>query len=328
MHFTLAQRKEIEYFLNQGDKKSQIAKKMKKAYSSIHDEIRLNSVRGKYDAKKAHHKAYVRRKESKYQGMKVMSDERLRKRVDELPYDDQSPEAVAGRITDQEKELPSVSGDSIRRYIQSPYGRNIEIHRNKRKRKHRRHSRTTKLKDRKFIEERPLSLENRRRVGDAEADFIVSGKSGKGILLLVVDRKYRLPFLEEILEPSLEEVTNACLKIKERYPEWKTMTTDNDLLFQHHKKLEEILGITIYFCHPHHPWEKGEIENINGIIRFDIPKSSDISKYSKAFIKKLEAKLQRKIYECLNFLTPAEKMARYRKRKQAPSRQLKLFSKS
>ena len=314
--------------MSKGNKKSQIAKKMKKAYSSIHDEIRINRVNGKYDAKKAHQKAYARRKYSKYQGMKVVLNEPLQKRVERLLLDGQSPEAVAGRIVHQEKELPKVSGNSIRRYIRSPYGRTIENYRNKHKRKRRRRFRKARLKDRKFIEERPISLQNRRRVGDAEADFIVSGKSGRGILLVVVDRKFRLPFLEQILEPSLEEVTNACLRIKERYPEWKTMTTDNDLLFQHHKELEKILGITIYFCHPHHPWEKGEIENINGVIRFDIPKSSDISKYSKDFIKKLEAKLQRKIYECLNFLTPAEKMARYRKRKQAPSRQLKLSFKS
>jgi IS30 family transposase len=270
----------------------------------------------------------VRRKESKYQGMRVVSENLLRERVDELLFDDQSPEAAAGRITEQEKELPSVSGKSIRRYIKSPYGRNIEIHRNRRKRRRHWRRRKAKLKDRKFIEERPISLQNRRRVGDAEGDFIVSGKTGKGILLIIVDRKFRLPFLEEILNPSQEAITQACLKIKERYPEWKSMTTDNDLLFAHHKKLEKILGITIYFCHPYHAWEKGEVENINGIIRFDIPKSSDISKYSKTFIEKLEAKLQRKIYECLNFLTPAEKMARYRKRKQAPSRQLKLLFKS
>ena len=260
--------------------------------------------------------------------MKVAQNDKLRDRVDELLLDDQSPEATAGRITKQEKELPPVSGKSIRRYIKSPYGRNIEIHRDKRKKRRHRRPRKARLKDRKFIEERPISLQNRRRAGDAEGDFIVSGKSGKGILLVIVDRKFRLPFLEQILCPSQEAITQACLKIKERYPEWKSMTTDNDLLFAHHKKLEKILGITIYFCHPYHAWEKGEIENINGVIRFDIPKSSDISKYSKDFIEKLEAKLQRKIYDCLNFLTPAEKMARYRKRKQAPSRQLKLLFKS
>ena len=290
-----------------------------RAKSAIFYELKRNKVNGKYDAKKAHHKACVRRKESKYQGMKIVQNNKLRDKVDELLYDDQSPEATAGRITKHEKDLPSISGDSIRRYVKSPYGRNIENHRNRRKRKTRRHGRKARLQDRKFIEERPVSLQNRRRVGDAEGDFIVSGKSGKGILLVIVDRKFRLPFLERILHPSLDAITQACLRIKKRYPEWRTMTTDNDLLFAHHKKLEKILGITIYFCHPYHAWEKGEVENINGVIRHDIPKSSDISRYSKSFIKKLEAKLQRKIYECLDHLTPAEKMARYRKSKAALS---------
>jgi IS30 family transposase len=255
--------------------------------------------------------------------MKIVRNDQLRDKVDELLYDDQSPEATAGRITKHVKGLPPVSGDSIRRYVKSPYGRNIENHRNQRKRKRRKHGRKARLKDRKFIEERPISLQNRRRVGDAEGDFIVSGKSGKGILLVIVDRKFRLPFLERILRPSLDAITIACLRIKKRYPEWITMTTDNDLLFQHHKKLERILGITIYFCHPYHAWEKGEVENINGVIRHDIPKGSDISRYSKYFIKKLEAKLQRKIYKCLDHLTPAEKLARYRKRKTAQKRRLK-----
>jgi IS30 family transposase len=293
---------------------------MRRAYSSIHDEIRINSVNNKYNAEKAHHKAYARRKYSKYQGMKVVSDNRLRQRVECLLFDDQSPEAISGRIANQEKELPPVSGRSIRRYIASPYGRAIEYHRAKRKKRRHRRRKKSNLKDRKFIEERPIYLKNRRRAGDAEGDFIVSGKSGKGILLVVVDRKFRLPFLERILNPTTSAITSACLRIKKRYPEWKNMTTDNDLLFQRHKKLERILGIAIYFCHPGHAWEKGEVENINGVIRFDIPKGSDISNYSKYFIGKLEVKLSRKIYECLNFLTPGEKMARYRKRKRALAR--------
>ena len=319
----MAERSQIDYFLKLGKSIREIGRLLKRAVSSISDETKINLVNGKYTAKKAHHKAYVRRRASKYQGMKIVQNDQLRDKVDELLYDDQSPEATAGRISKHEKALLPVSGDSVRRYIKSPYGRNIENHRNQRKRKLRRRGRKARLKDRKFIEERPISLQNRRRIGDAEGDFIVSGKSGNGILLVIVDRKFRLPFLEKILFPSLKSVTRACLRIKKRYPEWKSMTTDNDLLFTHHKELEKILGVTIYFCHPYHAWEKGEVENINGIIRHDIPKGSNISRYSKYFIKKLEAKLQRKIYACLNHLTPAEKMTRYRKRKAALSRCLK-----
>ena len=105
----------------------------------------------------------------------------------------------------------------------------------------------------------------RGRVGDIEFDFIVSGKSGKGILLTVVDRKLRKAFIEKILPVSITEL-RTCISPdqKARFPEMKTATTDNDLLLQHHKRLEKLLGIKIYFCHPYHSWEKGSIEDVNG----------------------------------------------------------------
>lgn len=244
----------------------------------------------------------------------------LREFVEDLLYDDQSPEAVAGRLQKQQKKLPTVSKDSIYRYIKSPYGRRVEHHRNKRKKRRRkRPPRSAAWRNRRSIDSRPKAITRRERVGDAEGDFIVSGKSGHGILLVIVDRKLRAPFLERILKPTLKAVTEACQRIKKRYPEWQTMTTDNDLLWQHHERLEKELGITTYFCHPYSSWEKGSVENRNEIIRHDIPKSSDISKFSKIFIRHLEEKLHRRILKCLNYLTPAETLARYRKQKKRQS---------
>lgn len=290
--------------------------------STICDEIRLNSTDGIYDPKKAHHKAYVRRKYSKYQGMKIVADTKLQEFVDEKLYDDQSPRNIAGRIKKHEKHLLSVSKNSIYRYIGSVYGRNIENHRNARKKRRWRRRRTIaeKLKDRTFIDKRPTIAGNRRRIGDAEADFIVSGKSGKGILLVVADRKSRAPFLEQILKVTIKNVHRAFARIKQRFPELRTVTTDNDLLFQRFKELETLIDVKIYFCHPYHSWGKGTVENINGHIRKDIPKSSDISKYSKPFIRSLEQKLQRKIMEILDHRTPLEVLTEPRKRKKRRKR--------
>jgi IS30 family transposase len=241
--------------------------------------------------------------------------------VEENLYDDQSPESIAKRIKKHEKHLPNVSKDSIYRYIKSVDGRWIEYHRSKRKRRRwsRRRRSKEKLLDRKFIDERPRIVGKRSRIGDAEADFLVSGKSGRGIILNVADRKSRAPFLEQILNPTLDNVSLAFLKIKKRFPEIKTITTDNDLLLRHHKKLEKLLNVTIYFCHPYSSWEKGTVENINGCIRKDIPKGSDISKYSHQFIRKIENKLQRKFMDCLDHLTPLEVLTKSRKRKQRRS---------
>jgi len=180
------------------------------------------------------------------------------------------------------------------------------------KRKHRKRGRgikVTKLEDRVFIDKRPRYINERRILGDAEADFIVSGRSGKGILLTLVDRKIRVTFIEQILEVS----------IKKRFPELKSFTTDNDLLFRHHKKLETLLKIKIYFCDPYSSWQKGTIENTNKYIRKDIPKGSDISRYSKNFIRKIEEKINRRFMEVLGHETPSEALTRFRQRKRPRS---------
>ena len=292
-----------------------IGKAMGRAKSAVWNEWKRNQVSRHYDSKKAHHKAYVRRKYAKWQGKKIVEHADLKKEVDWRLLDDQSPQAVALRIAHREKHLPSISKNAIYRYIVSPYGRKIEAHRLARKKPWRpKRGSKKKLSERTFIDQRPKHINERQHIGDFEADFIVSGKSGKGILLTVADRRSRVSFIERILDVTIPNVHRAFLRIKERLPEMKTMTTDNDLLFEWHKELERILRIKIYFCHQYHSWEKGTIENTNGVIREDIPKGSDISRYSKRFIKKLEAKLNRRPMEVLDDRTPQEVLDMYRKR--------------
>lgn len=258
--------------------------------------------------------------------MKIVQNGKLQEFIEEKLYDDQSPPNISGRIKKYEKQLPTVSKDSIYRYIASVYGRRVEAHRAKRKnrRRGRRRASLKKLKDRTFIDQRPEYINKRKRVGDTEADFLLPGKSGKGILLNVTDRKSRAPFLEQILVVTTKNVYLSLKKIKKRFPELKTITTDNDLLFQFHKQLEKLLKIKIYFCHPYHSWEKGTVENTNGYVRKDIPKGSDISKYSKRFIQKIENKLQRRFMDCLNYLTPYEMLKKHRQQKKRRSAKRKI----
>jgi IS30 family transposase len=78
-----------------------IGKAMDRAKSSVWNEFCRNKVKGRYVPKKAHHKAYVRRKQSKYQGKKIVHDHALKKNVDELLRQGLSPEIVAGRVRRQ-----------------------------------------------------------------------------------------------------------------------------------------------------------------------------------------------------------------------------------
>lgn len=173
----------------------------------------------------------------------------------------------------------------------------------------------TELKDRTFIDKRPKIIDNRARIGDVEADFIVSGRGGKGILLVVVCRKIRVAFLEIIYDVSIDKVHKSFVKIQNRFPEIKSITTDNDILLQMHKTLEKLLKLKIYFCHPYSSWEKGAVENLNKQIRKYIPKGSDLSKYDEEYISLVEEKCNDRFMEILRYKTPKEKLLEHRKRK-------------
>ena len=250
--------------------------------------------------------------------MKIVSNSALRSFVETKLYDDQSPRAIGKRIQKREKHLLRISKNSIYRFIKSVHGRRIEAHRakQKRRRKGRLGKRKGSLDGRTFIDQRPLSSNKRSRIGHVEADFIVSGKSGKGVLLVVVDRKSRVTFLERIVTVRIIHVHRAFQRIQKRFPEMKTITTDNDLLLQKHKELARILKVKIYFCDPYASWQKGTVENTNKYIRKFIPKGSSLAHYSSRFVRSLEDKLNRRIMECLDYQTPEEILRHSRKRKQ------------
>ncbi|PIR06122.1 MAG: hypothetical protein CO139_01880 [Candidatus Moranbacteria bacterium CG_4_9_14_3_um_filter_36_9] len=209
------------------------------------------------------------------------------------------------------------------RYLKSPYGKLIGI-KWKKKIRPKKSKKVTKLKDRVFIDKRPKIIEKRGRVGDMEGDFIVSGRDGKGMLLVAVCRKLRVVFLELVLDVSIDEVHKGFVRIKKRFPEMKTLTLDNDILFKMHKTLEKLLNVKIYFCHPYHSWEKGSIENSNMEIRKFIPKGSDLSRCDKEFILAVEDHLNERYMECLKYATPKEKLIQHRKNKKTAQEAVKV----
>jgi len=82
------------------------------------------------------------------------------------------------------------------------------------------------------------------------------------------------------------------------------LTLDNGIENRFYEKLR----ISTFFCDPYSSWQKGGVENINGMIRRFIPKGSDISKYSDEFIRKVENILNNKPRKSLGYKTPKEVM--------------------
>jgi transposase, IS30 family len=277
---------------------------------TVSNELKRNAVAGSYVPTKAQAKATVRRKAAKFQGMSIVREQELQAFIERELLQQQSPRAIAGRLATGLDGLPYVSTDSIYRYIASVHGRQVEYQLAVLKRQHARHRKrptpVATLTNRTFIDDRPKEITNRERVGDIEADFIVSGKTGTGYLLTAVDRKIRVGFIRKILPVTIDAVEQALLDIKRDFPELASVTLDNDILFRHHKRLEQLLGVPIYFCHAYHSWEKGSIENYNKQVRKYVKKGSDISQYSEEYLNFVETRLNSRFMSVLNYQTPQE----------------------
>lgn len=293
-----------------------IAQALHRLKSTIGYEV-LKRVSGKpYHAGYAKQISYVRMRKNRAVGKRIALDPTLRAFVEQHLMDDQSPDAIAGRLAQVVSDAARISARAIRRYIGSVYGRKIEAHRAKVFRKRwRRRVHKAILAGKRMISKRPKRINARKGLGHMEGDFIVSGRSGSGLVLVLIDRRIRKVLFERILPVSVRNVERALLRMQRRFPEIKTITFDNDILFLEHRRLEKKLGIRIYFCHPRSPWEKPSVENVNRWLRRYIPKSSDISKCTKHFIATLETKANRRFLECLNFNTPDEVYARAQKHK-------------
>lgn len=286
---------------------------------TISEELQRNQVSEQYDAKKAHAKATTRRKASKFQGKRIVAYAALQEFIDAALMQRQSPGAIAGRLkAGLEPGLPYVSRDTIETYIRSVYGRRVEHQLKvlkagqKRKNKPKRPGTLPRGDPKTRANERPDVIKNRQRVDDLEVDFIVSGKAGSGYALTAADRKLRVGFIRKILPVTVGNALKALLDIKRQFPELKSITTDNDVLWRYHKKLEAALGVKFYFCDAYASWQKGGVENYNGETRVYIKKGSDISQYGEVYIQMVETKLNNRYMKCLGYKTPREALDEYR----------------
>ncbi len=131
--------------------------------------------------------------------------------------------------------------------------------------------------NRVFYNDRPEEINNRSRIGDLEIDIII-GKDLSGGVLTVCDRKSLYTFAAIIPDHKAETVEKKLLELLTPYKnKIHSITSDNGKEFSNWEKISKKLGCDYYFCNPYHSWERGTIENTNGIIRRVYPKKTDFN---------------------------------------------------
>ena len=307
-HFDLEERCELYRLHEAGIAQNEIALLMNRSASTISRELKRNSLpKGGYRAASADRIALSRRR--RYS--KIERSSLLERCVRDRLAMGWSPEQIAGRLKREQSEH-SVSIETIYRYLYRPKVKPDKLYRYlpraKAKRGRRYYKRRREpLENRRSIHDRPKEVEGREAFGHWEGD-LMNFRTQKGNLLTLMERKTRFT-----LTASLQTKTAAetAQNIKDRLtalPEkaLKTITFDNGGEFAHFAKLEGLLGIEAYFCDPHSPWQRGGIENTNGIIRRDMPRKTNIKDYTEQDIDDITWNLNTTPRKCLDFRTPAE----------------------
>ena len=66
-----------------------------------------------------------------------------------------------------------------------------------------------------------------------------------------------------------ETVADALIAYLGRLPAHlrRSLTWDRGLEMAAHERITAVLDLPVYFCAPHHPWQRGTNENTNGLLR-------------------------------------------------------------
>ena len=104
-------------------------------------------------------------------------------------------------------------------------------------------------------------------------------------------------------------VVKALIKNARRLPRelYRSLTWDRGKEMAAHRSFTMATDIQVYFCDPHHPWQRGSNENTNGLLRQYFPKGISLANISQAKLDAVARELNERPRETLGYETPAER---------------------
>jgi len=306
-HLTQQQRYTIQDLFELGKTHKFIANEVGVDRSTISREIsRHRNGRGGYKAKGAHAHAVGARTSIFDYPRKIKG--LLEQVIIEKLLFGWSPEQISGRLKLENSDW-SISHESIYNWIYKTNPQYKKILRREGKRQRRGNTRKRRWvgkEPRKSITERPVACAERAETGHWERD-LVEGIRGHSALLVIVDRKSKLTVLEKVDSHYAEHVnekTNNGLALRQLNVD--SMTNDNGIEFGQQADLEIKLKAPVFFCHPYSSWERGTVENTNGLIRQVFPKKTNFDKVTNDELQQVENMLNFRPRKTLNYETPHE----------------------
>jgi len=309
------ERVKIQTLFEEGRNKSYIARKLKRNRSTIKRELDkwVRQPNDKYDAALAHFDA-VSDNNTKRKDRKINLYPKLKIYVFRALLKGWSPEQIANRIKlDYPNDnIMRISYEAIYQYIyEHPQGKlnkkliKLLVRHKARRKKIIKGTKRSKIKDAVSIDNRPLVINQRMRIGDFEGDLII-GKGQKSAIATLVDRKSRYTLIVKVKNRKSNTVVNALSNAILKLPveKRKSMTYDNGTEMSEHKLFTKLTGMKVYFAHPYSSWERGTNENTNGLIRRYFPKKTDFNNITQQQLNDVQDLLNNRPRKVLGYKTP------------------------
>ena len=312
-HFSRDDRVRLAALVNAGLGQKEIAKQLNRHCSTISRELSRGSFNNisRYYVVAAEKRKTAKRIRANQRFRKIENNIQLVRYVEEKLKLYWSPQQIAGRL-EMEFGFAILCHETIYQYIYKQHPE-LKKYLRCRKGKYRRRAgteaRLKRLEESKKtrIDQRPLIVEQRARLGDWEGDTIL-GKEKVIKILTHVERRSGLLLADKLNKSSAENVKIKTIQRFKNIPQQKkhTITYDNGTEFSEYELTGRHTGLDIYFAYPYHSWERGSNENANGLLRQFFPKGSCFATITQEQIEAATELINHRPRKRHGYLTPTE----------------------
>lgn len=306
-YLNLEERKRVEKMLREGCGMREMGRVLERSHSVVVDEVKRNGGRWGYGAERAHER-FLQKQEAK--GNRKILDRReeiKRYVIEKITQEQWSPEQIAGV-------LRLIYGDTvichetIYQFIYSEEGKQLKLWSHLRhKRRPRRQERGMRKKREGWVipKEKSIHKRGKKKFGDLESDSMIFSRQ-RHILSVQEESKSLKCILTKLLNKTAQETKYALIKAIEELGESivHSITFDRGTENAKYAEIEEEYGISAHFCDGYCSWQKGQVENTNGLVRQYLPLHTNLEQMTDEQIYEIQEKLNNRPRKKLGFFTP------------------------
>jgi len=162
-----------------------------------------------------------------------------------------------------------------------------------------------------MIDQRPAAAGDRVEVGHWEGDLIMGPVNGSAIGALV-ERATRTVMLVHLPHGrTAAACRDALVDVFSDLPAGLrcSPTWDQGKELSAHAELAHTVGMPVFSCQPHSPWQRGSNEKMNGLLRDYFPQGTDLAVHTAEQLAAVATELNNRPRKTLNWATPAALIA-------------------